>query len=171
MSTVDGRAVGHGALWGLALIAPLSVAGAVLDHLIDDFDGSAWEVAFGLGILAAYFLAGVAAGRLAPDAPMSNGLLAGMLAVVGWLPVRAVIELVRDQPGGLFTGDDAPFTPGRVFGALVLAAVFGLAGGLLGARMGAGGESAGWPRAGDASLPGGRDPSEERPDSTGHGAG
>jgi len=171
MSTVDGRAVRHGALWGLVVIALLSVLRAVVDRTVQDFDGSIWSLLYVIGIWLAFVLAGLTAGRRAPDTPLSNGIVAGMVAYLLWVPVRAVIELVRDQPGGLFSGQDAPYTPGRAFGALVLAAVFGLLGGLIGARMGGGGESAGWPRAGDASLPGGRDPSEERPDSTGHGAG
>ena len=135
MSSVDARAVGRGALAGVLLIIPLTALRAVLDREIDDFDGSAWVALFAVALFAAYVVAGVVAGRRTPDAPLSNGLLAGVGAFVLWVPLRVLIWIVRDESQGLFTGHDPVFTVGQLFGQLLFAAVFGLIGGIVGARM------------------------------------
>ncbi len=164
MSTVDGRAVARGAVAGLLVIAPLTALRAVLDHNVTDFDSSGWVPLFAVGLFVAYLFAGFVAGRATPDAPLSNGSLAGIGALAAWLVVRVVIWAAREQDKTLFGTTNAVFTAGNLLGAVVVAALFGLLGGLLGARMVDGGESTGRPRTGIH-------PSEERPDSTGQGAG
>jgi len=134
MSSIDARAVGRGALAGVLLIIPLTALRAVLDREIDDFDGSAWVPLFALALLAAYVIAGVVAGRRTPDAPLSNGLLAGVGAFAFWVPLRIVIWIARDEAQGLLTGTDPVFTVGQLFGQVLFAAVFGLIGGIIGAR-------------------------------------
>jgi hypothetical protein len=85
-------------------------------------------------ILFGYTLAGFGAGRLVPQAALSNGLLAGMGAFALWIPVRIAIWLVRDEHRGLFTGHSPALRPGQILGHLVIAAALGMIGGWLGAR-------------------------------------
>ncbi len=134
MSTFDSRAIGRGALAGLLLIVPLTAVRAVLDREIDDFDNSGWVPLFALALFVAYVIAGVVAGRRTPDAPMSNGLLAGVGAFLLWLPLRVLIWAGRGESQGLFSGPDPVFTVSQIFGSLLFAAIFGLVGGIIGAR-------------------------------------
>ena len=134
MATLDSRAVGRGAAAGLLIIVPLTALRAVIDREVSNFDNSGWVPLFALALFAAYVLAGFVAGRRVPDAPLSNGLVAGMGALALWLPLRVLIWLVRDESQGLFTGSQPVFTVGQLFAQLLFAAVFGLLGGLLGAR-------------------------------------
>ena len=134
MSTVDSRAVGRGALAGLLVIVPLTAIRAVLDHDVAHFDRSGWVPLFALGLFCAYVIAGVIAGRRTPDAPLTNGLLAGAGAFLGWLPLRVLIWAARGESQGLFSGVDPVFTASQLFGQLLLAAIFGLVGGVVGAR-------------------------------------
>lgn len=164
MQTVDRRALVHGALAALVVIAPLTVLRAIVDHNVARFDSSGWAPLFALGLLGAYVLGGWVAGREAHDAPLTNGILAGIGALVAWLVVRVAIWAVREPEKALFGGTHSVFTVGNLFGAVLFAALFGLVGAMIGARMANGGESAGRPRTG-------LHPSEERPDSAGQGAG
>ena len=82
----------------------------------------------------AYLVAGIGAGRTAPDAPLSNGSLAGLGALVLWIPLRVLIWAVRDASNSLFTGDDPVLSPSRVFGQAVIAVAFGTIGALVAAR-------------------------------------
>lgn len=129
--TADRRAVAEGALLGAALILPITVAGALIDRAMDDFDDSAWPVTLFLAILAAYALAGWWAGRRAGDAPLTNGALAGLGAFAAWIPLRVLIWLLRDDSKGLVGGDDAVFTAGGLLGNLVFAAALGMVGALI----------------------------------------
>ena len=79
-------------------------------------------------------LGGWVAGRLVPDAFLTNGALAGVGAFVLWIPVRIVIWLVRDEHRGLFSGHSPALRPGQLFGHLVIAAALGMLGGFLGSR-------------------------------------
>ena len=74
------------------------------------------------------------AGRLAPQAFLTNGALAGVGAFVLWIPVRIVIWLVRDEHRGLLSGHSPALRPGQLFGHLVIAAGLGMLGGFLGSR-------------------------------------
>jgi hypothetical protein len=139
-TTADGpaivhwRAVGRGALLGLLVLVAASVVEAILDRNIDTFRDSGWIYPLFVAILVGYALGGWQAGRLAPDAALTNGLLAGIGAFALWIPVRIVIWLVRDENRGLFSGHSPALRPGQILGHLVIAAAFGMFGGWLGAR-------------------------------------
>lgn len=130
---VDARAATAGALLALAVIVPVSVVVAVLDRTGDD--GSPAGAALGMvGLLLAYAAGGWRAGRLAPETPLTNGALAGLGAFALWIPIRIAIWAVRDDPSALVGGHDPVFDVGSVFGAVVLAAAFGILGALVATR-------------------------------------
>jgi hypothetical protein len=135
VAVIESRAVGRGALAGLLVIVPLTAIRAVLDHDVAHFDRSGWVPLFALGLFLAYVVAGVVAGRRTPDAPLTNGLLAAVGAYLGWLPLRVLIWAARGESQGLFSGVDPVFTVSQLFGQLLFAAVFGIVGGLIGARQ------------------------------------
>jgi hypothetical protein len=124
----------RGALLGAGLIFLVSVAGALVDRAVDDFDDSAWPVTIFLAILAVYGVAGWWAGRVSSGEPLTNGALAGLGAFAVWVPVRVLIWAVRDDSRGLISGDDAVFSLGGVFANLVFAATLGMVGALLARR-------------------------------------
>jgi hypothetical protein len=129
---VDWRAVGRGALLGLLVLVATSVVEALLDRNIDTFRDSGWIYPLFVAILFGYALGGWQAGRLVPDAALTNGLLAGIGAFALWIPVRIVIWLVRDENRGLFSGHSPALRPGQILGHLVIAAALGTLGGWLG---------------------------------------
>ena len=131
---VDARAVLGGAIAGLLLIVPVTIVRAALDRSLDDFDDSPWKGILFVALLLAFLAAGAYAGRLTPRAPLSNGALAALGAVVLWLPVRFVIWLVRDDSRGLFRGGEAAFSPGQLLAAGVFAVAMGMVGALVGGR-------------------------------------
>jgi hypothetical protein len=133
-AVVDRHAVLRGALLGLAVLVAASVVEAILDRNIDTFQDSGWIDPLFVAILVGYGLGGWQAGRLAPQAALTNGTLAGVGAFVLWMPVRIGIWLVRDEHRGLFTGHAPALRPGQIVGHLVIAAGLGLLGGYLGAR-------------------------------------
>ena len=135
MKTVEPRAVLRGALAGLFVIVPLSALRAVIDSETGDFNGSRWVVVFALALMLAYVVAGAVAAHRAPATPLSNGTLAGLGALVLWMPLRVLIWVARSESQGLFTGSEPVFTVGQIFGQLLFAAAFGLIGGFIGARM------------------------------------
>jgi hypothetical protein len=132
---VDRRAVARGTAVGTALIVVITVAGAIIDRSVDDFDDTGWPVTIFLAILVAYTIAGWWAGRATTAGPLTTGALAGLGAFVVWVPLRVLIWAVRDDSRGLFTGDDAVFSLGGVFANLVFAATLGMVGALIGARQ------------------------------------
>lgn len=129
---VSAGAVLRGALLGLGIVIPASVAIAVIDALVDD-DG----VRRGLNALlvvvlfVAYGIAGWRSSREEPLAPLTHGALGGVLTLGLWLPIRLVIFLVRGEDRDLFGGDDPVFTLGQLFGQTVIAAILGIVGGLV----------------------------------------
>lgn len=133
-TTVDWPAIARGALLGLALIIPTTIVGAVLDRSIDDFEDSGWRVLLALLVVLAFVPAGAYAGRLARDAPLTNGALAGLGAFLLWIPVRVVIWLTRDDNQGLVSGRDPVFRSGQVFGFLVISTALGMLGGAVAMR-------------------------------------
>jgi hypothetical protein len=132
---VDRNAVARGALAGLVVIVPVTVARAIASHGVADFDHSGWAVLFFFFILGAYGIAGWVAGTAAPDAPLTNGALAALGAIVLWLPLRIVIWVIRRDHHGLFTGSQPAITLGELFGAFVLGAAVGIIGALIAARQ------------------------------------
>lgn len=133
---LDWSVILRGAAAGLTVIVPVTILRAVLDRDLTDFNSSGWVYPLFVLILAAYGLAGWVAGRGAPRAPLTYGALAGLGSVLLWIPVRVVIWAVREQGRGLFRGTGAALPPGQVLGALVIAAVLGMLGGIVGARGG-----------------------------------
>jgi hypothetical protein len=131
---VDRQAVWRGALLGLLVLVAASVVEALLDRNIDTFRDSGWIYPLFVAILVGYALGGWEAGRMAPDAALTNGVLAGLGAFVLWIPVRIVIWLVRDENRGLFSGHSPALRPGQILGHLVIAAALGMLGGWLGSR-------------------------------------
>ena len=132
---VDRIAVLTGALVGLAILVPVSVVRVILDREISDLDHSAWIVVLSIALLIGYVAAGAVGGRRAPNAPLSNGALAALGAVVLWLPIRVVIWLIREDKRGLFNGSKPALSPGQLFGAAVFAVALGALGGFLGTRL------------------------------------
>jgi hypothetical protein len=133
-AVIDRAALIAGAGTGLALIALVSALRALVDSGVDDFDDSAWIAVFAIAQLLVYVIAGAVAGARVPHAPLTNGGLASLIAVIVWIPVRVAIWLVRDEGRDLLSGDDPVFEAGPVLVALVLAFALGVVGGALGAR-------------------------------------
>jgi hypothetical protein len=131
---VHWRTVLNGALVGLGLLAIVSIAEAILDNNMSDFDDSGWIYPLFVAVLVSYAVGGYVAGRAAPEAALTNGTLAGVGAFVLWIPVRILIWVARDEDKGLFTGHAPVLRPGQVFGHLVIAAALGMVGGWLGGR-------------------------------------
>ena len=127
-------AVLRGALLGLCVLGGASVIDAILDRNLDSFNNSGWRYPLFVLVVIGYGLGGWLAGRLVPDAFLTNGALAGVGAFVLWIPVRIVIWLVRDEHRGLFAGHNPALRPGQLFGHLVIAAGVGMFGGFLGSR-------------------------------------
>jgi hypothetical protein len=132
---LDRNAVARGALAGLVLIVPVTIARALASHGTSDFDHSGWAVLFFFFILGAYGVSGWVAGAAAPDAPLTNGALAALGAILLWLPLRVVVWLIRRDHHGLFTGAQPAITLGELFGAFVLGAAVGIVGALVAARQ------------------------------------
>jgi hypothetical protein len=131
---VDWPAVARGALVGLALIIPITILDAILDRRIDDFEDSGWRVLIALLIMAAFIPAGAYAARFTPNAPLTNGALAGLGAFAVWIPFRVLIWLTRDDNRGLVSGNDPVLRPGQIFGFLVISTALGMVGGYLASR-------------------------------------
>jgi hypothetical protein len=132
---IDWRVVLRGALVGLAVIAPVSVLGAVLDHEMTDFDNSGWRYPLFVLILLGYGAAGWVAGRGKPDSPITHAALAGIGAFVLWVPIRVAIWAVREDGRGLFTGDRAALRPSQIFGQLVIGAAIAMIGAFFAIRV------------------------------------
>jgi hypothetical protein len=137
LDAIDWRVVLRGALFGLAVIVPVTVVRVILDREVHEFDDSGWIYPLFVLILLAYGLAGWVAGRARPDAPLTHGALAGLGAFVLWIPIRVIIWAVREDGRALFSGDDAALSPGQIFGQLVIAAAIGMLGAVIAARLGA----------------------------------
>ena len=144
-ATVRWPAVIRGALLGLALVIPVTIVGALLDRAMDDFQDSGWRVLLALLIALAFVPAGAYAARLARDAPLTNGAIAGLGAFVLWLPLRLLIWVTRNGDQGLVSGHDPAFRPGQLFGFLVISTALGMLGGFLASRRRAQDDSGGGP--------------------------
>ena len=64
------------------LVAP-SVAEAIVDRNVTDFNDTGWIYPFFVGVLASYGIGGWVAGRTAPDSALTNGAVAGSRWVSG----------------------------------------------------------------------------------------
>jgi hypothetical protein len=129
-------AVVRGAVVGLSVIVPVTILRVVVDHEVDNPNHSAWIYPLFVLLLVGYTAGGYVGGKAGADAPLTNGTLAGVGALVIWLPIRVVIWAAREDGRGLFSGHNAALPPGQLFGALVIAAGFGMVGGFLSERVG-----------------------------------
>jgi hypothetical protein len=120
---LDRAAVGRGGTLGLAVLVFGTVIGSILD--------SPGVVA--VTVLIALFVAGFVAGRLMPDEPMSNGLVAAEVAWIAWIPIRVLIWAVHKNGHELFSGNSPALPIGGLFVTAVFAAGLGVVGGLAGA--------------------------------------
>ena len=112
-----------------------SVVEAILDRNIDDFDDSGWIYPLFVVILFGYALGGFGAGRLVPEAALSNGTARRGRRVRALDPrPHRHLAACATRTSGLFTGHSPVLRPGQIFGHLVIAAALGMFGGFLGAR-------------------------------------
>ncbi|HEY6319523.1 MAG TPA: hypothetical protein VI462_16755 [Acidimicrobiia bacterium] len=132
---IEGRAVARGAAVGLAVIVPVTIARALVERHVNDLSSSAWIYPLSILVLAAYAAAGVTAARAAHQAPVLQGGVAALAAVVAWLPVRALIWAIRENGRGLVSGDRAALPPADVLGALALGLVVGMLAAALAVRL------------------------------------
>lgn len=124
---LDLPAIGRGALLGLAVVVPASVADLALSSVEDRDEGWLVFTLFAV-ILAAFFLAGYRAAVSSAGSPYTHGALAGLAVFVFWLPLRiATRALVGEQLLGR-EGDEAM----KILEALMTAALFAMSFGILG---------------------------------------
>ena len=129
---LDVRAIGRGALLGLAVIAPASLADLAMSSVKDVDEGWLVFTLFAL-ILGAFFLAGYKAATTAAGSPYTHGAVAGLAAFALWLPLRvATRALVGEQLLG--REGDAAF---KIVEAVVTAGLFAMSFGILGGFVGA----------------------------------
>lgn len=128
------HAVSRGAAIGLLCFVPVSAARVVIDRNVTDFEHSGWAPVFAVALFVIYVIAGFTAARIARAAPLSNGILAAVGAFALWIPIRIAIWILRDSSQTLFGGRDPVFTPARILGQIVFAALFGAIGGYLASR-------------------------------------
>lgn len=122
---VDRRAALAGALVGFVVAAVSILLWQLCDALFDLGDSSLVFV-FYLVVLVGWVAAGYVAGRRAPDAPYSHGVLASVLSFVPIAVVGLVVAAAR--------GDDIPAIE-MVFNLLVAGSA-GILGGLIaGSRL------------------------------------
>jgi hypothetical protein len=93
---IDRRALTRGALWGLAVIAPVSIGVEVLDA-VDVLSRGPVVFIPALAILGAFFLAGFQAARAARTSPYTHGALTGLAAFTAWLTLRMATHLVLGE--------------------------------------------------------------------------
>jgi hypothetical protein len=129
---LDLGAIGRGALLGLAVVAPASLADLALSSIKDVDEGWLVFTLFAV-ILAAFFLAGYKAATTAEGSPYTHGAVAGLAAFALWLPLRiATRALVGEQLLGR-EGDAAV----KIVEAVVTAGLFAMSFGILGGFVGA----------------------------------
>ena len=130
---VDRRALTRGALFGLAVIAPISIGVEVLDAV--DLLGKGPVVFIpAVAILGAFFLAGFKAARAAETSPYTHGALAGLGSFTAWLTLRMATHLVLGERLLGKEGDPGLTVVATVATVALLSMSGGILGGLLGGR-------------------------------------
>jgi hypothetical protein len=127
------RAIFRGALFGVAVIAPVSLVDAILSS-VDGLDEHASVLLLFAVILGAFFLAGYQAARAAHEAPYTHGALGALGAFGLWLPVRIVTRAVIGERLLGRPGDGAFEIAVALLTVALLAMSFGILGGLIAAR-------------------------------------
>jgi hypothetical protein len=129
---VDRRALTRGALYGLAVIAPISIGVEVLDAV--DLLGQGPVVFIpAVAILGAFFLAGFKAARAAGTSPYTHGALAGLGSFTAWLTLRMATHLVLGERLLGKEGDTAL----TIVATVATVALLSMSGGILGALVAA----------------------------------
>jgi hypothetical protein len=116
---IDYRAVRQGALLGLFVIVPATIAQEVLLAAVDDPCNDPVVFPIFLIIMGAFFLAGHRAARGVSDSPYTHAVLGALGALGVWLPIRMVKNLLF---GGAFVSDDCG-TDGTGFLAVMISIV------------------------------------------------
>ena len=129
---IDRRALTRGSLFGLAVIAPVSIGVEVLDA-VDVLSRGPVVFIPALAILAAFFLAGFQAARTAQASPYTHGALAGLASFTAWLTLRMATHLVLGERL-LGKEDDTTLI---ILLTVTAAALLSLSGGILGALVAA----------------------------------
>jgi hypothetical protein len=129
----DPGALLRGALVGVAVIAPVSLADIVLSA-VDGLDEEVWVFSLFAIILGAFFLAGYQAARAAQAAPYTHGALGALGAFALWLPLRVVTRAVIGERLLGRAGDGAFDVLLAVVTVALLAMSFGILGGLVASR-------------------------------------
>ena len=130
---IDRRALARGALYGLAIIVPVSIVVEVLDAVDVLSRGLMVFVPF-LAILGAFVLAGFQAAKAARSSPYSHGVLAGLASFTAWLTLRMATHLVLGERLLGKEGDTAVTVVLTVATVALLSMSGGILGGLLARR-------------------------------------
>ena len=130
---IDRRALTRGALFGLAVIAPVSIGVEVLDAVDVLSRGAVVFIPF-VAILGAFVLAGYQAARAARRSPYTHGALAGLASFTAWLTLRMGTHLVLGERLLGKEGDTAITVAMTVMTVALLSMSGGILGGLLGGR-------------------------------------
>jgi hypothetical protein len=129
---IDRRALTRGALWGLAVIAPVSIGVEILDA-VDVLSKGPVVFIPTLAILAAFFLAGFQAARAAQTSPYTHGALAALASFTAWLTLRMATHLVL---GERLLGKEGDTTVTVVL-TVATVTLLSMSGGILGALVAA----------------------------------
>ncbi|HEV7865202.1 MAG TPA: hypothetical protein VGR20_21070 [Acidimicrobiia bacterium] len=130
---IDRRALTRGSLYGLAVIAPVSIGVEVLDA-VDVLSRGAVVFIPALAILGAFFLAGFQAAKSARGSPYTHGALAGLASFTAWLTLRMATHLVLGERLLGKEGDTAITVVLTVATVALLSMSGGILGGLLASR-------------------------------------
>ncbi len=121
MTPLNPRAVARGAFVGLIVIVPIAAGATILKDKVNP-DG-AWLALFFVAILFAYVFVGFAAATFAPEAPLSNGAVAALVAFGGYLLVRVLVPVILSH--------DVDVSARSILLNAILATAFGMLGGAL----------------------------------------
>jgi putative membrane protein (TIGR04086 family) len=124
---ISWETVGRGAGFALAIAVPAIVAAEVIDAVADLDPESNFIFLFYVLVVAGLVLGGWRAGKQAPDAPLSHGALAALVAYAVIAVGTSVLRLA---------GGDGVDAIGLVFNAF-MAASAGILGGLVAGRRSA----------------------------------
>jgi hypothetical protein len=130
---IDRKALTRGALFGLAVIAPVSIGVEVLDAVDVLSRGAVVFIPFA-AILGAFVLAGYQAARTAHGSPYTHGALAGLASFTAWLTLRMGTHLVLGERLLGKEGDTGMTVVLTVATVALLSMSGGILGGLVGGR-------------------------------------
>jgi uncharacterized transporter YbjL len=127
------EAFGRGALVAVGILAIYAAVVLVLERAGVDINRIG--ALLYLVALAAFVVAGLVAGRRAPDAPFSNGLAAAVVGVVLWGVLWACIWVLRKALGTSSSVNAGAAIVVQFATQILVAGACGLLGGWIGARI------------------------------------